>query len=62
MCLRIGVEAGGYGGAECKINIVQKINHDGEVNRYKLLVVVHHRFILIIIILEHAICLQTRTL
>ncbi|KAL2915395.1 Histone acetyltransferase type B subunit 2 [Polyrhizophydium stewartii] len=26
-------EAGSYGGAECKINIIQKINHDGEVNR-----------------------------
>ncbi|TPX59715.1 hypothetical protein PhCBS80983_g02297 [Powellomyces hirtus] len=26
-------EAGGYGGAECKINVIQKINHDGEVNR-----------------------------
>ncbi|KAJ3137280.1 CCR4-Not complex caf1 ribonuclease subunit Caf1 [Geranomyces variabilis] len=26
-------ETGGYGGAECKINIIQKINHDGEVNR-----------------------------
>ncbi|KAH6562161.1 hypothetical protein BASA50_007695 [Batrachochytrium salamandrivorans] len=26
-------EAGGYGGADCKINIIQKINHDGEVNR-----------------------------
>ena len=25
--------AGGYGGAECKINIIQKINHDGEINR-----------------------------
>ncbi|KAJ3269153.1 Histone-binding protein rbbp4 [Terramyces sp. JEL0728] len=26
-------EAGGYGGADCKISIIQKINHDGEVNR-----------------------------
>lgn len=26
-------EVGGYGGAESKINIVQRINHDGEVNR-----------------------------
>ncbi|PIA14039.1 WD40 repeat-like protein [Coemansia reversa NRRL 1564] len=26
-------ELGGYGGAECKINIVQRINHDGEINR-----------------------------
>ncbi|KAJ3197158.1 hypothetical protein HK101_005675 [Irineochytrium annulatum] len=26
-------EYGGYGGAECKINVIQKINHDGEVNR-----------------------------
>ncbi|RKO91312.1 WD40-repeat-containing domain protein [Blyttiomyces helicus] len=26
-------EAGGYGGVECRINIIQKINHDGEVNR-----------------------------
>ncbi|ORY48532.1 WD40 repeat-like protein [Rhizoclosmatium globosum] len=26
-------EAGGYGGAECKINVTQRINHDGEVNR-----------------------------
>jgi hypothetical protein len=27
---------GGYGvnGTECKINITQKINHDGEVNRF----------------------------
>ena len=27
------LESGGYSGAECKIQIVQKINHDGEVNR-----------------------------
>ncbi|KAJ3400299.1 Chromatin assembly complex, subunit 3, partial [Chytridiales sp. JEL 0842] len=26
-------EAGGYGGAECKISVTQRINHDGEVNR-----------------------------
>ncbi|KND04531.1 uncharacterized protein SPPG_00258 [Spizellomyces punctatus DAOM BR117] len=26
-------EAGGYGGQECRITIIQKINHDGEVNR-----------------------------
>ncbi|KAJ3226099.1 retinoblastoma binding protein [Clydaea vesicula] len=26
-------EAGGFGASECKINIVQKIKHDGEVNR-----------------------------
>ncbi|KAJ2557625.1 Histone acetyltransferase type B subunit 2, partial [Coemansia sp. RSA 1836] len=26
-------EVGGYGGAECKISIVQRINHDGEINR-----------------------------
>ncbi|KAJ2545153.1 Histone acetyltransferase type B subunit 2 [Coemansia sp. RSA 1933] len=26
-------ELGGYGGAECKIKIVQRINHDGEINR-----------------------------
>ncbi|KAJ3183973.1 Histone-binding protein rbbp4 [Gaertneriomyces sp. JEL0708] len=26
-------ESGGYGGAESKINVIQKINHDGEVNR-----------------------------
>ncbi|KAJ3205217.1 retinoblastoma binding protein, partial [Entophlyctis luteolus] len=29
----IQTEAGGYGGAECKINVTQRINHDGEVNR-----------------------------
>jgi hypothetical protein len=27
------LDAGGYGGSECKINIIQKINHDSEVNR-----------------------------
>lgn len=27
-------EVGGYGGAEAKINIVQRINHDGEINRF----------------------------
>jgi hypothetical protein len=27
-------EYGGYGRAECRISIVQKIPHDGEVNRY----------------------------
>lgn len=27
------IESGGYGSAECKISIVQKIKHDGEVNR-----------------------------
>jgi len=27
-------EIGGYGGTECKITIEQKINHDGEINRY----------------------------
>ncbi|KAG0244845.1 CCR4-Not complex caf1 ribonuclease subunit Caf1 [Mortierella sp. GBA43] len=26
-------EVGGFGGTECKINVTQKINHDGEVNR-----------------------------
>ncbi|KAI9358326.1 WD40-repeat-containing domain protein [Zopfochytrium polystomum] len=26
-------EAGGHGGAACKINITQRINHEGEVNR-----------------------------
>ncbi len=26
-------EMGGYGGNDCKINIIQKIPHDGEVNR-----------------------------
>jgi hypothetical protein len=26
-------DIGGYGAGECKINIVQEINHDGEVNR-----------------------------
>ncbi|KAJ3019126.1 Histone-binding protein rbbp4, partial [Thoreauomyces humboldtii] len=26
-------EAGRYGGSDCKINVIQKINHDGEVNR-----------------------------
>ncbi|KAJ3299709.1 Chromatin assembly complex, subunit 3, partial [Blyttiomyces sp. JEL0837] len=26
-------EAGGYGRSECKINVTQRINHDGEVNR-----------------------------
>ena len=26
-------EIGGYGGTECKINVVQKICHDGEINR-----------------------------
>ncbi|KAJ1919959.1 Histone acetyltransferase type B subunit 2 [Mycoemilia scoparia] len=26
-------EIGGYGAAECKINIIQRINHDGEINR-----------------------------
>lgn len=26
-------EAGGYGGQNCRINITQKIPHDGEVNR-----------------------------
>ncbi|PVV03754.1 hypothetical protein BB560_001757 [Smittium megazygosporum] len=26
-------ELGGYGGVECKLHIVQKINHDGEINR-----------------------------
>jgi WD40 repeat protein len=24
---------GGYGGAECRISVIQRINHDGEVNR-----------------------------
>ena len=28
------IEHGGYGGPDCKINITQRINHDGEVNRY----------------------------
>ena len=28
-----GTDAGGYGGAESRISIIQKINHDGEVNR-----------------------------
>ncbi|KAK3828945.1 MAG: hypothetical protein J3Q66DRAFT_376682 [Benniella sp.] len=26
-------EVGGFGGTECKINVTQRINHDGEVNR-----------------------------
>ncbi|KAI8614949.1 WD40-repeat-containing domain protein [Chytriomyces sp. MP71] len=30
---RFHSEAGGYGGAESKINVIQRINHDGEVNR-----------------------------
>jgi hypothetical protein len=29
-------EYGGYGRAECRINIIQKIPHDGEVNRYNI--------------------------
>lgn len=28
------LEHGGYNGPETKITITQKINHDGEVNRY----------------------------
>ncbi|ORX89300.1 WD40 repeat-like protein [Basidiobolus meristosporus CBS 931.73] len=28
-------EIGGYGGNECRVSIVQKINHDGEVNRIR---------------------------
>lgn len=31
-------EVGGYGGAEAKIRITQRINHDGEVNRFLCLV------------------------
>lgn len=27
-------EVGGFGGAEAKISIVQRINHEGEINRY----------------------------
>lgn len=27
-------EYGGYGGASCRVNVVQKIPHEGEVNRY----------------------------
>lgn len=27
-------EAGGYGGVDCRVSIVHRINHDGEVNRY----------------------------
>jgi hypothetical protein len=27
------LEMGGYGGVECRVNVIQKINHDGEVNR-----------------------------
>lgn len=27
------LEVGGFGGTECKINVTQRINHDGEVNR-----------------------------
>ena len=30
------IEGGGYGGGESKIKIVQKIPHDGEVNRYAM--------------------------
>ncbi|KAJ1932247.1 Histone acetyltransferase type B subunit 2, partial [Linderina macrospora] len=26
-------ELGGYGGGECKFSIIQRINHDGEINR-----------------------------
>jgi hypothetical protein len=27
------LEMGGYGGVESRISVIQKINHDGEVNR-----------------------------
>ncbi len=30
------IESGGYGGNEARLKITQKINHDGEVNRYAL--------------------------
>jgi hypothetical protein len=35
-------EFGGYGGASCRISIVQKIPHEGEVNRYATFSVIVH--------------------
>lgn len=32
--LNLLVEFGGYGEGQCRINVTQKIPHEGEVNRY----------------------------